>query len=77
MTETAVHSGIESNVAVKQFCRDGYGNLFNVEMRTRLIVQGASSSLTNINFPVIVWSSGSNAVNDLGFGDDVVIPNDE
>lgn len=74
ITEAAVHSGIASNTAAKLLCRDGYGNYFNVELRTKLIAEGASPYLTNINFPVIVWSSGLNAVNEWGFGDDVDFP---
>jgi len=76
MREAVAHSGSSSNAAMEQLCYDGYGRVFNVELRTNLIARGASQSLTNIDFPVVVWSSGLNGVNEFGFGDDVALPNE-
>jgi hypothetical protein len=76
MIEATNQSGIDTNAAREQFCHDGYGRLFNVELRTNLIAQGASRSLTNIDFPVVVWSSGFNALDERGFGDDIFLSED-
>ena len=74
MVRTAVQSGIQPKTALEQLCHDGYGNLFNVDFRANLVTHMASPSLTNLTFPVVVWSSGPNGSNELGFGDDIVAP---
>jgi hypothetical protein len=73
MTERAAHSGISSNAAFEQLCQDGYGRLFNVELQVNLTTRDATQSLTNSKLPVVVWSSGLNGVNELGFGDDITL----
>ena len=57
----------------EQLCRDGYGNLFNVNFKANLTAGGASSVLKQTSFDVVVWSSGRNGINEFGNGDDVVL----
>jgi hypothetical protein len=58
---------------IREFlCRDGYGNLFNVDFTTNVVAHAGSASLTNTPFDVVVWSSGRNGTNEFGNGDDVV-----
>ena len=58
---------------IREFlCRDGYGNLFNVDFTTNVVAHGASPGLTNTACDVVVWSSGRNGTNEFGNGDDVV-----
>lgn len=58
---------------IREFlCRDGYGNLFNVDFRTNVVAHGAVPALTKTAYDVVVWSSGRNGTNEFGNGDDVV-----
>lgn len=49
---------------------DGWGRPYNVEWRTNL-VDTASPMLIWNRFPLLVWSSGWNGVNEYGNGDDI------
>ncbi|MCO5053107.1 MAG: hypothetical protein M9920_12480 [Verrucomicrobiae bacterium] len=58
---------------IREFlCRDGYGNLLNVDFTTNVVAHGASPGLTSTACDVVVWSSGRNGTNEFGNGDDVV-----
>jgi hypothetical protein len=49
---------------------DGWGRPYHVEWRSNL-VDVATSMLTWNDFPLLVWSSGENGVNEYGEGDDL------
>jgi hypothetical protein len=49
---------------------DGWGRPYNVEWRSNL-VDVATSMLTWNDFPLLIWSSGENGVNEYGEGDDI------
>ena len=51
-------------------CGDGWGRPYNVEWRTNL-VDVTSPMLIRNRFPLLVWSSGWNGVNEYGNGDDI------
>lgn len=68
-----LRQGDSEEDAREQLCQDGYGNTFNVEFKTNLVGRNASTPLLNTSFDVVVWSSGKNAINEFGNGDDVVL----
>jgi hypothetical protein len=65
--------GLQPEDIRDQLCRDGYGNLFNVDWRTNVAAAGGSSTLTQTDFDIVVWSSGRDGTNDWGHGDDVTL----
>lgn len=65
---------MESKDIREVLCRDAWGNRFNVDFKTNLTTRGASATLLNSTFDFVVWSSGPNGSNELGNGDDLVLP---
>ncbi len=77
MLHVARNNGIDRNTAYEQFCHDGYGNLFNVDFQNKSnYASCVGEALTNSNSSIIVWSSGSNTLNEFGFGDDITYSNE-
>lgn len=64
---------IDSNVIAKGFLYDGYGNRFNVEFKTNLLLKVGATAITETDFDVVVWSSGANRRNEDGSGDDIYL----
>lgn len=58
----------------KNYRRDGWGNPFNVDYTTNLT--GLSESLSNSlsKYPIVVWSSGPNGMDERCLGDDIPWP---
>ncbi|MEI7729387.1 MAG: hypothetical protein WCO56_07430 [Verrucomicrobiota bacterium] len=65
--------GFDPKIIDKKILSDGYGRRFNVEFKTNLLSKFGPTALTEAGFDVVVWSNGSNGVNENGFGDDVYL----
>lgn len=64
---------VNEGTAIEQLCYDGYGRQFSIGIKSNLVARGASPALVSARSDIIVWSSGIDGQDDLGWGDDIVL----
>jgi len=64
---------LNPKIIEKQYLYDGYGNHYNLDYKNDFLLKRGNVEAVNMNFDVIIWSSGKNGINEYGFRDDIYL----